>query len=141
MKTAIVLRISFALALLGYLFLGACKGKTHEPEPDAATSVAGMYTVSYLSFNGQGVNLPQNGVSATMQLTRTNETTIQVALEVNDNGNKETTDLGALTVARQTDGTVNLTDQGQQIGTIKNKQLSVSGSDGTDSIEIKAVRQ
>ncbi len=116
------------------LFLNGCglfdKDKDEKVDPDVASSIAGTYNVTYIKVDGaQAITLPQNGISATFQVNKVNPTTVSIALTLSISGQRETESLGEFTVARQQDGTVVLSERGQQIGTVKNNQLEIDADD------------
>jgi hypothetical protein len=137
-------KFSHSVAIMAVILLSAifaCDSKKADPKPDAAASAAGTYNVTFLRLGNTQLTLPQNGTSATLNVTRQTETTVGMICTVNSPGvPSESIDFGSVTVNRQDDG-FNLLESGQQVGTIRGNALTISGTDddGT-SIELRATK-
>ena len=127
------LSIQFLLLTLCLLTFACKKNKDKDKvNADIAASIAGTYNVNYYKEDGElAITLPQNGASATVQLSKATETTIDVLITSRIDGQVESENYKSITVSRQNDGTVVLSLNGRQVGTVKDKKLEITGSDFT----------
>ncbi|MCU0354267.1 MAG: hypothetical protein MUD08_11105 [Cytophagales bacterium] len=131
--------------------LSACNRGGDEPAPDAAASIAGTYNLTFLQADGQSLTLPATGsggtASGTLNVTRQTESTVLMSITITRTLSGQapentTIEIGTITVSRQLDGSVTLTDSGQQIGTVRGNELNISGVDEDgEPVELRATKR
>jgi len=130
--------------VFGLLLLAGCSKKTNDPIPTPtptptppAQAVAGLYTMSSITTNGQTIPLPfaANGLSmsGTIKLAvvagKPDEANMTLTLKVT--GSPDTIDNGAVQVKAASKG-YELFDNGQKIGTVEGNTLTLT--DNSDFI-------
>ncbi len=132
-KLVIPSRIALFLLLI-VASLSACK-KTNDvvaPAPDAASSVAGKYTFSELSYNGKTVSAADADLKGTINLTRQSATTVDMAVDLrakSDNTEFIVDTVEGVEVADLGSGNTSLRYNGNQVAQIKSNKLTISGKD------------
>ena len=114
--------------------LSACKKGQDviDPAPDAATTVAGKYTFSELSYNGKVVSAANADLKGTIKLTRQSATVVGMSIDLrakSDNSEFIVENLTGVEVADLGSGTTGLRYDGDQIAQIKGTKLTISGKD------------
>jgi PBP1b-binding outer membrane lipoprotein LpoB len=118
--------------VFGLLLLAGCSKKSDDPTPTPpAQAVAGLYTMSSLTTNGQTIPLPfvANGISmsGTINLVvvadKQDEADMTLTLKVT--GSPDTTGNGTVQVKAASKG-YELFDSGQKIGTVEGNMLTLT---------------
>lgn len=123
-------RIALFLLLI-VASLSACK-KPNDAAPDAASSVAGNYTFSELSYNGKVVSAADADLKGTINLTRQSPTTVDMAVDLrakSDDSEFIVDTANGVEVADLGSGATALRYKGNQVAQIKNSKLTISGKD------------
>ncbi len=126
-------RIALFLLLI-VASLSACKKNSDvvTPAPDAASSVAGKYTFSELSYNGKVVSAADADLKGTINLTRQSATSVDMAVDLrakSDGTEFIVETVNGVEVADMGSGTTGLRYNGSQIAQIKSNKLTISGKD------------
>lgn len=99
-----------------------------DPNPDLAQEVAGNYELTYLENANGSTELPGNGVSGTITLEKTDETTVNGEIAIDNNGQVETAPFSEITL-RENDDIIELYDGNTQVGTYENNKLEINIAD------------
>ena len=134
-KLFIPSRVALFLMLI-VASLSACKKNndavTPVPPADAATTVAGEYTFSELSYNGKVVSAADADLKGAINLTRKSATTVDMAVDLrakSDNTEFIVETVTGVEVADLGSGTTALRYNGNQVAQIKSNKLTISGKD------------
>jgi hypothetical protein len=118
--------------VFGLLLLAGCSKKSEDPTPTTPTqAVAGLYTMSSITTNGQTIPMPfaANGLamSGTINMVvvagKQDESTMTITLKVT--GSPDTTGSGVVQVKAAGNG-YELFDNGQKMGTITGNTLTIT---------------
>ena len=115
------------IALVLLLVVTSClpKKKDKDPEPE----LAGTYQVSRLTSGGQTFNLPLNGVSAAVIITRPSDTQITFVLETRANGRTERSDSADLTIRKASGKDYDILDGSTRLGSLNGTDFTIDGTD------------
>jgi hypothetical protein len=120
----------------------SCKKKDTDPKPDLATSVAGKYTMTYVSDDGDEYTLPYNQpgvtISGTVLLTKVDEKTVSGKITLVINGDTEAKEAGNITLKDQGNGQVSLYEGTTQVGKVKNGELEINTTDNEETYIVRA---
>lgn len=125
------------IVLVAIFSLASCKKDKEETEQDLAASAQGVYNVYYLKEQGQAYNLPQNGVSATMDVKRTDKDVVTMKFTARNGTQSQNEDLGTVQLKRESSNTV-MYSGSDKIGTITNNELEINVKEGAQEYIIKA---
>lgn len=132
MKKVMYLRRISLLMFVIAAALSSCKEKNEPVAPDTATTVAGTYTYSELTFNGQTLPGSQTNLKGSISLTR--QTATQVSVNVNlrsksDNSEFIVEDVEGVEVADLGSGNFGLRYASEEFAQVKGNKLVLKGVD------------
>ncbi|MPR36823.1 hypothetical protein [Salmonirosea aquatica] len=132
MKSTLYIRRISLLMLLIAASLSSCKKDKDPVAPDAATTVAGNYTYSELTFNGQTLPASQTNLKGSISLTR--QTATQVTIDVNlrsksDNSEFIVENVDGVEVADLGSGTYGLRYESEEFAQVKGNKVILKGVD------------
>jgi uncharacterized lipoprotein YajG len=120
--------------VFGLLLLAGCSKKSEDPTPTSpAQAVAGLYTMSSVTTNGQTIPLPFSAGALNMSGTinivavagKQDEVNMTATLKVT--GTPDVTDTGLLQVKAATKG-YELFESGQKVGTLDGNTLTITAN-------------
>ncbi len=132
MKNYLYFRRITLLMLLATAALTSCKKDKDAVAPDAATSVAGNYTYSELTFNGNTLPAAETNLKGSISLTR--QTATQVTINVNlrsksDNSEFIVENVDGVEVADLGSGSYGLRYDSEEFAQVKGNKLTLKGVD------------
>lgn len=134
----------FLRSFWGILFLVlsfACS-KSSDPEPDAASIVAGEYRVTEMIVNGLTITeamIKQANGTVTITITRKDANKINFKFYANIGG--QISDTQSEVLVEKSGTAVVLKDLGQQVGKYQDGKLEFGGTSGNDTVNLKAIRK
>lgn len=118
------------IAVLLVLMVTSClpDKKNKDPEPD----LAGTYQVSQLIAGNQTYNLPSNGASAVVIVTRRGENQIDVRLTTTENGSSASDDFPTLNINKASGNNYDILSSTTRVGSINGTDflLDFRGTNG-----------
>ena len=133
------LRSFWGILLLVLSF--ACS-KSSDPEPDAASIVAGEYRVTEIINNGITITeamIAQANGTVTITITRKEATKVNFRFYANVGGQIE--DEQTEVLVEKSGTAVLLKESGRQVGKYQDGKLEFGGTSGGDAVSMKAVRK
>lgn len=106
----------------------ACREKA--VEPDNAFNVVGLYNVYQVDLNGQFAALPQNNVSATLNVVRQSNSTVSVEIRFVTATERSAVTVPDLTVVPSEANRWLLRAKNEQLGLIQGTDLTLSVQSG-----------
>lgn len=137
MKNTLYIRHISLLMLMIAATLSSCKKDKDPVAPDAATTVAGNYAYSELTFNGQTLPGDKTDLKGSVTLTRQTATQVKVAANIrikSSNAEFIVADAEGVEVADQGNGSYGLRYEGEEFAQVKGNKLILKGvdEDGTN---------
>lgn len=120
------------LMLLIAASLSSCKKDKDPVAPDAATTVAGNYTYSELTFNGQTLPASQTNLKGGISLTRQSATLVTIDVNFrskSDNSEFIVQNVQGVEVADLGNGTYGLRYETEEFAQVKGKKVILKGVD------------
>lgn len=145
MKPVVRFRFLWLALLLSTTLFTACKKNNVDPQPaDAATQAAGKYTYSELSFNGKTLPADQTNLKGTITVTRQTGSTVMMDLNIRQKSSNEefmVISVEDVDVSDAGSGNLSFRYDGEQIGTLAGKKLTINGEDdNNDRFSISATK-
>lgn len=117
------------IALILLLTVSSClPKKKSDPEPE----LAGTYQVSRLTSNGTTTNLPMNGVSAIVVVTRSGDTKIDFRIDLINTGKVFGTESASATIQKASGKEYDILDGSTRVGSINGTDFNLDYTDGGD---------
>ncbi|GHB75320.1 hypothetical protein [Persicitalea jodogahamensis] len=132
MKSTLYLRRISLLMLLITVTLSSCKKDKEDVAPDAATTVAGNYAYSEITFNGKTLPADQTNLKGSVGITR--QTATQVTININlrsksDNSEFIVENVDGIEVADLGNGSYGLRYDGEEFAQVKDEKIMIKGVD------------
>ncbi len=126
MKKKIITSLAILFTIL--FAVSSCKKDAMAEEVDLAESVQGTYEVYYIMTQGQPYNLPQDSLSATIFVNRTDKNVVTISSRTIVAGVSDDDELGSVQLKKESSTTV-MYSGSDKLGTISNNELEISGKD------------
>lgn len=111
------------IALILVLTVASClpDKKDKDPEPE----LAGTYQVSRLTASGQTFDLPSNGASAAVIVSRRGDNQIDVRITTTENGSTSSEDLPTLTIQKASGRDYDILSSNTRIGSLNGTDFTL----------------
>ncbi len=126
------------IVLIAIFSFASCKkDKQDVTQQDLAASAQGTYDVYYLKDQSGTYNLPNNGVSAFIDVRRQEKDVVEMTFSVGNGTQNEDQEFGTIQLKNENSTTV-MYSGSDRLGTISGNELEINVSDGTEEYIIKA---
>ncbi|GAB3504536.1 hypothetical protein GCM10027341_34990 [Spirosoma knui] len=135
MKSLLAQYRATLLILLVAVSFTACKKDNPDPSPDLGNRVAGQYTFSELSFNGQTRPASQTNLKGSVRVVRQTATSVSMQLDIRSKSGDEEFLVGSVENIDLTNNgnDVELRAQGDKIAYVSSNKLIINGRDDNNT--------